>query len=192
MTSLASPNTIIWRYFAALRRLVIGIEHEQDESVIKENVALCVMLAVTVDEAFLNCFFRVVIGEQGFAKNEGLILKDLKKRKSLNYKLDTWPEMVFGKALDFDAPTPKAFRALMYGRNDLIHFTSSHTTVNLPDGVILHGLVDISVFDALTVADAVCALDLAEGMVRELFLLRGIPERELPHALHSRTGKVPI
>ena len=77
-------------------------------------------------------------------------------------------------------------------RNELMHFTSSHATVNLPDGSTLHGLVDISVFDALTVADAVSALDLAEGMVEELFLLRGIPERQLPHALHAWTGKVPI
>ena len=190
--AFSSPNRIIWHYFSALRRLVNGIEHTGDETAIRENVALCLMLAVTIVDAFLNVFFRVVISEPGFTANEKSILKDIKDRRSIDYKLKNWPERVFRKAIDFKAPTPKAFLALKERRNQLMHFTSSHTNVNLPDGVELRGLADTSSFDTLTPTDASSALALAEEMLCELFLLRGIPERELPHALHSWTGKVPI
>ena len=85
MMSLSSPNRIIWRYFTALRRLVNGIEHERDEGVKRENAALCVILAVTIVESFLNVFFRVVVSETGFTVNAKIILRDMEKRKSLNH-----------------------------------------------------------------------------------------------------------
>lgn len=188
----SSPNAIIWHYFTALSRLVDGIDRAGDESAIREDVALCVILAVTIVEAFLNIFFRVVVSEPDFTKHEKCILDDLKKRKTLAHKLETWPKKIFGKPLDFAAPTPKAFRALMERRNNLMHFTSSHTTIIPGPGIIIHGLADTSVFDTLTPSDAASALDLAEGMIRDLCRLRGIPEHQLPHELHMWTGKVPI
>jgi hypothetical protein len=57
---------------------------------------------------------------------------------------------------------------------------------------VIQGLADTSVVDTLTLAAAVNALDVAEGMVRELCRLRGTPEHRLPHALHLWTGRVPI
>ncbi len=56
----------------------------------------------------------------------------------------------------------------------------------------IQGLADTTVYDSLEVADAEKALEVAEGMVAELFRLRGMPETQIPGALHQWTGKVPI
>lgn len=188
--NLSSPNRMIWQYFEALRRLVARLDHSSSETEAKQDIALCVMLAVTVVEAFLNLFFRVVVSESEFTEHEQHVIDDLEKRKSLDHKLKTWPGEILGQPLDFSAPTPKAFLALKVRRNALMHITSSHETVDLP-GIVIHGLADTSVIDTLTVDHAVNALSVAEDMVCEFLRLRGIPEDKLPHALHTWTGKVP-
>ena len=189
--NLSSPNRMVWQYFEALRRLVGGLGRTSDEAVLKQDTALCIMLGVTVVEAFLNIFFRIIVSEQGFAQHEQRILGDLTKRKSLDYKLKNWPPHVLGKGLNFTAPIPKAFLALKDRRNALMHVTSSHQTLNVP-GIEIHGLADTSIFDSLTTSDATDALEVAEGMVYELFRLRGVSEQQLPRELHLWTGKVPI
>jgi len=190
--NLSSPNRIVWQYFEALRRLVNRLDPATDVTALKQDVAVCIMLAVTVVEAFLNIFFRVVVSEPGFTQHKKRVLEDLEKRKSLDYKLKNWPRQVFGRELDFAAPVPSSFLALKDTRNDLMHFTSNHKTLVLQPGVNIEGLADTSAFDTLTVDNAADALDLAEGMVGELFRLRGTPDNQLPHALHLWTGKVPI
>jgi hypothetical protein len=189
--NLSSPNTIIWHYFVALRRLVNTLHDASDETVVKENVVLSVILAVAIVEAFLNVLFRVLVSEPNFMKHEQRVLADLKKRKSLDYKLKNWPKEILGKSLDFEASAPKAFLALKEHRNKLMHFTSSHQTVILP-GTEIQGLSDTSAFDSLSLADAVNALEIAESMVCALLRLRGVPEDRLPHAIHLWTGRIPI
>ena len=90
----------------------------------------------------------------------------------------------------FKTPVPKAFLALKAKRNALMHFTSTHDSIKRPDFEI-HGLADTSVFDELQASDAIRAHELAEGMLCELFKLRGAQEPQLKHLLHSWTGKVP-
>jgi len=189
--SLSSPNQMVWQYFQALRRLVVGLETTSNEVVMKQDAALSLMLAVTVVEAFLNIFFRVVVGEPEFTQHKQRVLDDLKKRKSLDHKLKKWPRDILGQKLNLKAPTPKAFMALKERRNELMHFTSSHETLTLP-GVEIQGMADTSALDNLTLSDAVSALEVAEDMVCELLRIRGIPEEQLPHALHMWTGRVPV
>ncbi len=181
---------MIWQYFEALRRLVGGLDHARDETVLKQDAVLCIMLAVTVVEAFLNTFFRVIVGEPDFAQHKPRVLADLDRRRSLDHKLRNWPGDILGEPLDFTAPVPKAFLTLKERRNALMHFTSSHETVRLP-GIEIQGLADTSVLDTLALRDAVNALQVAEDMVCELIRLRGTPEDKLPHALHLWTGRVP-
>lgn len=85
--NLSSPNRMIWNYFEALRRLVTNLGHANDEAELKQNVAVSIMLSVTVVEAFLNIFFRVVVSEAGFTQHEQMVLDNLSERKSLDYKL---------------------------------------------------------------------------------------------------------
>ncbi len=188
---LSSPNRIVWQYFEALRRRVGVLAQTTDDTVLRQDAAICIMLAVTVVEAFLNVFFRVVVSEQGFTHHEQHLLKDLKRRRSLDYKLKNWPQEILAKALDLDSPTPKAFMALKERRNSLMHFTSSHETIDVPTATI-QGLADTTVFDMLTANDAADALEVAEGMVAEIFRLHGYSEEQLPYGLQMWTGKVPI
>ena len=83
------------------------------------------------------------------------------------------------------------FDQLRERRNLLMHFTSSHQSVNLP-GIEIQGLADTSVYDNLTVGDARKALGIAEGMVQELLRLRGVQDQQMGDALHHWIGKVPI
>lgn len=188
---LSSPNRIVWQYFEALRRRVYVLGQTSDDTVLKQDAAICIMLAVTVVEAFLNVFFRVVVSEQGFMHHEQRLLKDFKSRRSLDYKLKNWPPDILGSSLELTLPTPKAFMALKERRNALMHFTSSHETINVP-GATIQGLADTTAFDSLTARDAADALAVAEGMVSEVFRLKGITEEQLPYALQLWTGKVPI
>ncbi|MCK4394730.1 hypothetical protein KAX17_17655 [Candidatus Bipolaricaulota bacterium] len=186
----SSPNRMVWEYFAALRRLVATLDKVSNKSVLKQEVAICIMLAVCVVEAFLNIFFRIVVSEKAFSQHAFDVLKDLRERKSLDYKVKNWPKSILGQGLDFQSKVPKAFLGLKDRRNDLMHFTSSHDTLTLP-GLTLHGAVDTSAFDTLTADDASEALEIAEGMICELFRLRGVPEEDLDHVLHLWTGKPP-
>lgn len=190
-TSLSTPNGIVWRYFQALHRRVRALQSVDDDNEMKEDVALCLMQAIAVVETFLNVFFRVVVEEPGFTQHKPRLLKDFKDRKSLEHKLRAWPAAILGKAVNFEDPAAKAFLALKERRNGLMHFTSSHESVFVPD-VAIHGLADTTILDRLTRADAVGAVEAVEGMIYVLLRARGISEQNLPHALHSWTGKVPL
>ena len=107
--SLSSPNYIIREYFSGLQRLVRRLDNLQNEKEIRQEVALCIMLSVTVVEAFLNVYFRVVVSKQEFRQHEKMILKDIDNRKTIDYKLKNWPKKIFGKGIDLTSPIPKAF-----------------------------------------------------------------------------------
>lgn len=188
---LSSPNGMIWHHFRALRRLVASAHQATDEDEAREFTALCVILGVTVVEAFLNSYFRVLVSEPMFSQHQERIVNDLKGRRSLEFKLRNWPPAVFGRAIDRGLAEAQAFDALKTRRNRLMHFTSSHEALSGPD-LDLHGLADISVFATLVPADAANALRTAEDMILLFLRLRGTPEHRLPHELHVWTGKMPI
>lgn len=189
--SLSSPNQIVWHHFNTLRRLVGRLESIESEVEMNEDVGLSIMLCVLIVETFLNVFFRVVVTEPGFTQHQKKILADITKRRSLDYKLRCWPKIVFGRGLNFEDPPAKTFLSLKERRNCLMHFASSHETVNIP-GTELRGLANTSALDTLTKTDATIALEVAEGILCVLFRLRGIQETQLPHALHAWTGRIPL
>ena len=189
--NLSSHNRMVKQYFEALRRFVSRLATANHETELKQDVAIRIILAVTVVEAFLNLFFRVIVSEKAFAHHEQRVLDDLNKRRSLEYKLRTWPRVILGKNLDFSAPILKSFQSLKNRRNVLMHFTSSNQTLKLPR-IKIRGLADTSAFDGLSAKDAENALEVAEGMVQELCRLRGLSEEQLDNALHLWTGKLPI
>ena len=181
---------MIWCYFKALRRQVHDIMNLQIELVQKEDVATCVFLAITVIEAFVNIFFRIVVSEQQFNGHEQRVLKDLSCRKGLDNKIRKWPEDILGRSIDWTCGIGKEFMDLKDLRNSLMHFTSSHSKLEI-NGIHIHGLSDTSIFDALSAEKAVTALAVAEGVIAEILRIRGYPEEEVKHGLHLWTGKVP-
>ena len=189
--TLSTPQHMVWQYYESLRRRVIGVAGTTDEGAVRQDTATSIMLAVTVVEAFFNVFFRVLVSQSNYVQNEARLLKDIERRKGLEYKLKHWFPEIIGRPLDFNAPAPKAFVELKDLRNKLMHFTSSHQTANVT-GLQIQGLADVSVFHSLTAKDAFDALTTAEGMVCEVFRLIGYSEQEIPYHLQSWTGKVPL
>lgn len=191
--TLASPNTMVWELFEALRRLCIRVSGypEESDSEIRQDTVIAIILAVQCVEVFLNIYFRVVVSEADFSQHKKQITSDLDNpRIGLDHKIRNWPERVFGKKLNFGHGAGQRFIELKNLRNRLMHFTSAHRTIEVP-GVVIHGLADISAFQSLSAQSALDALFTAEDFLCEIFALRGIASENFSHELHMWTGKVP-
>jgi len=187
MALLSSHNRIIWQYFQCLRRLINRIETIQDEEEKKQDIALCIFMAVTTVEAFFNIYFRILIDEDPFSKNRERILSDLERKKSLDYKIKNWPKMVFNKKLNLSDGYPSNFLNLKDLRNRLVHFVSSYETVTIP-GISIQGLADTAALDNLELKDAISSHEIAAGMLKEIFILRGMSDNQIRGAIHLWTG----
>jgi len=187
--AISSPNRIIWQYFQCLRRIINRANIDTDDEEKKQDVALCIFMAITIVEAFINIYFRIIVEEQGFAQYKALIVKDLKSHKTIDYKIRNWPRRIFGKTLNFSEGIPKQFLELKRLRNELMHFKSSHEAMHMP-GVSVYGLADTSALDDLDISKAFLAHDIAEGMLIQLFRLRGIAENEMSSHIHLWTGRI--
>jgi hypothetical protein len=97
--ALSSPNRIIWKYFQCLRRLINRIKSIRDEEERQQDIALCIFMAVTTVEAFINIYFRILIDEDSFSGKRERILSDLERKKPLDYKIKNWPKWFSVKSL---------------------------------------------------------------------------------------------
>jgi hypothetical protein len=192
---LSSPNRMVCELFQALRRLCVRAREAhavQDESASRQDAALCVILSVQCVEVFFNVYFRALISEPAYAHAAEAVSADMRStRCGLDRKIKDWPTLVFGEKLPLDKGAGQQFVALKNLRHKLMHFTSSHETFSIP-GVAIHGLADTSAYEAISATSAVDALRTAEEFLCEVFKLRGISFSDLPHALHSWTGRPPI
>jgi len=186
---------MVWELFQALRRLcfrVTEVHATQDAAALRQDAAICIILAVQCVEVFLNIYFRVLISEPTFAHAADRISSDLQKTQfGLNRKIKEWPKLVFGRGLSLDKGAGQKFVALKNLRDALMHFTSSHEMIAIP-GVEIHGLANTSAYESISVTSAIEALHTAEAFLCEVFALRGISSENLPRALHSWTGRPPI
>lgn len=189
--NLATPHSIIWEYYECLRRQINRIPENENDRTQKQELFLALILSVSVVEAFINAFFRVVVEEEGFSIHKDRLLKDVEDRISLERKLKEWPKMVFGKRLDFHAPNVKMFVNLKNQRNALMHFVSSHESIELPGPVNIRGMADMSALKALSLSLAVDYPNVIRNFSYEIFLARGISGRKLPHAFHQWFGEPP-
>ena len=192
--NLSSPNRIVWTYFDFLRRLVQRIGSTGNRPEQKDEIVISLVIAVAAVEVFVNLFFRVLVTEPSFQQHKQLVLDDLDTSqpggpKGVDYKLRHWPPKVLGKSLAWPTGVAKDFNDLRELRNALMHFTSSHQSIALP-GMEIQGLADTTVYDSLGMGDATKALEVAEGIVTEIFRLKGMPEAQIPTALHQWTGRV--
>jgi len=189
---LSTPNMMVWQYFQALRRLCFTIEQYQDQEKerTQQDAALATILGVTGVEIFMNVYFRVLVDEEPYKHAAMYVLDDLENQISLDKKIKNWPQVVLGRKLDLSSGAGQLFSGLKNLRNKLVHFSSSHESIELQDFKI-QGMADTSVYTSLNARSAINALDVAERFICEIFRLRGISEHELPHALHSWTGKIP-
>ena len=187
---LASPNNMVWQYFQALCRLCYRIDSNQNKTELQQDAALCVILAVTGVEVFMNVYFRILVSEKPYEHAKERILQDLENQIALDQKIKEWPLVVFGMKINFGSGVGQQFIDLKNLRNELVHFSSTHETIELP-GVTIHGLADTSVYSLLNANTPSKSLKVAEQFICDIFRLRGIEEENICHALHSWTGRVP-
>jgi len=192
---LSSSNHIVCELFQALRRLCMRVAEshaEQDESTLRQDTALCVILAVQCVEVFFNVYFRLLVSEPDYAHAAEKISAELASpRCGLDRKIRDWPFFVLGKHFSLGEGVGQRLVILKNLRNELMHFTSSHETFSIP-GITIHGMVDTSVYHALSAKTAIEALHTAEAFLCEVFSMRGISPEQLPHVLHSWTGRPPV
>lgn len=186
---------MVWELFQGLRRLCARVAESraaQEDSALRQDAAFCVILAVQCVEIFFNVYFRVLISETNYAHAAEKISADLASTQcGFDRKIKDWPRLVFGLTLPLGEGTGQRFVTLKNIRNKLMHFTSTHETLSIP-GISINGLADISVYHELSAKSAIEALDTAEAFLCEVFRLRGISSEDLPHALHSWTGRPPM
>jgi hypothetical protein len=180
---------MIWQFFDAARRSVLRSREAVGHGHLSQEVAVSIFLAVTTVETFLNVFFRIVVEEDGYRQHKEQLLRDLSHPfLSLDKKIKTWPERILGRPIDLNTGAGKAFMDLKDLRNGLMHFRSTHSTLDLPDFSI-EGLPDTSTFDELTSAHAESALATAEQFLTEVFLEKGLSMQEVSQTLHLWTGR---
>lgn len=156
---------------------------------------MCVFLSVTVVETFLNAFFRIVVTEDGYTQHAKTILDGLSGQSryaDLETKIKEWPKCIFGKSLNLASGAGQHFVTLKNTRNDLMHFTSSHDTIKVSDGVYLSGMADTGIFDSLDANMAIEALKTAQGFISEVLLTKGVKPEDIPKNIHFWTGMPPI
>jgi hypothetical protein len=188
---LSSPNSMVWNNFQALRRICYRLSEENanDESV-RQDAAICVLVAVQCVETFLNIYFRVLVSEDAYAHAKERVLADLQAQSGLDRKIKEWPEIVFGNGLVLGSGAGQRFVALKDLRHKLMHFSSTHETMRFP-GFSIEGMADTSAYDAISAQTGIDALEVAEDFICEILVLQGIAVDQLPHALHSWTGRPP-
>lgn len=191
MQNYSSPNRIVWEYFLSLRKLTQSAMDAQNPDLARQAAALAVIMAVTVCEVFLNLWFRIHVEKNGNEGQRELFLKDIKSRVSLDRKLKQWPSQYLAVPLNLISGAGREFILLKALRNSIVHFTSSHNSIKI-DNIVIHGLADTTEYDSLSSEQATWALVTSENLVAEIFRLAGVAEKDISHALHTWTGKLPI
>lgn len=160
-----------------------------DSNIERQESVVAVIVAVTAVEVFLNLFFRMLAEEDKYAVHKEWIVSDIDKRITLDEKLRKWPFAIFGKKLDFGSGATQSFMKLKSLRNQIVHFTSDHETVDLGgSGIIIHGVADSSKYDSLCREDAKNAQSVSWDLIREIFILSGTPSENVGSFMHVWCG----
>jgi hypothetical protein len=140
------------------------------------------LLGINAIEAFANLFFRVVADETEFAHARERILQKLADRSfSLEKKLRIWPRLAFRRSIPECDERWQNFIELRNLRNRFAHFKSDHQIEELPDQVIITGLVDLSPFAELNTDTPICVLRCVKGIVEAVGECRGCSTQAFVH-----------
>jgi len=168
---------MVWEYYAIIQRLTSRLD-PTDEKAFRQDIALCVLLAVTAVESFLNLFFQVLITKPEYSTHDSFIQDSLNRRRSLEYKIKNWPKRVFGKHIDLTAGVGKRFAELKDLRNRLMHFGDVQRELDVA-GAKLHNFTDITFYHALEERDAWKALHTSLAFIVEVLKLASKDEKQL-------------
>ena len=173
----SSANSMVWEYYAIIQRLTSQLDPTDAKSY-RQDIALCILLAVTAVECFLNLFFQVLVTKPEYSTHDSFIQDSLKRRRSLEYKIKNWPKKVFGKQIDLSTGVGKRFVELKEHRNRLMHFADVQRELSV-SGAKLHNFTDITFYHSLEKRDAWKALHTSLVFVVEVLKLASKNEKQL-------------
>ncbi len=194
LRTLSSPNNIICTYCDYLEASIsnlkesIGKTKDPDDSYV--DIAVSIILAVTVIEMFLNIYFRGIAELDPDKKRGKEFLKNIKAPTPLDTKVKKWPKLAFGKSLNFKKGIGKDFLKLKDLRNKLVHFSSDLHTVSI-QLIPFSNFTDTTVFHNLKLSDSENSLKVVRGFIKEIFILEGISKEKLPEMMQYWTGFAP-
>jgi len=181
---------MVWEYLAILRRIIQKLNSISDEKERRQSIALCIVMAVTVVETFLNIFFRLKVKEPNFISHERYLLDCLSNRKSLEFKIKNWPKSILGLTIDLTTGIGKRFSDLKDKRNELMHFTISDEPVII-ENIQLRNFSDLSSYHSLQDSDAYGAVATAEDFIQAILELSGVSDSKLNGRMLFWTGRPP-
>lgn len=189
--SLSSPNKMIWSCFRSLYRNA-SIDDGVSADTVKDIAASTIVLSVTAIETFVNMYFRVLVEEEKYESHKSMVLSDSisqdgNRAKGLEKKLNTWPNQILGKNINFNTGIGKEFDDLRKTRNNLIHFASDYETLTIGN-IVIQGLANTEAFDNLRKADVINAARIAKEFIEHLLFLSGVTAENVPHVIHQWTG----
>lgn len=187
---LASPNTLTRAYASVARQLAAEALASQVPSQVRERAVGAVTLAVASVETYLNVFAQLWIDQSQNWPHKSQVEQDLRTKKGLGRKIEDWPQLFFGRPLQFGSGPAQKFKALVALRNRLMHFLPETRDLTY-ENVVVRGMIDIEDYESLTGQSAKNAIAVAEGFVAHLLELQGIPCEQRRHALHHWLGTVP-
>jgi hypothetical protein len=188
--TLASPNTLTRADAGAAWQLAQEAQAAASQHESRDMAVGALTMAVACVETYLNVFAQLWLDQNQSWPHRAAVEQDLRSKKPLGRKLEDWPPLFFDRAADFASGPGQDFKALLGVRNRLMHFLAQTHDV-ARENVIIHGLIDISDYSALSGAFAMRAVATAEAFVGYLLQLQGLGEEHVRHALHHWLGKVP-
>jgi len=192
---LSSPNRMVCSCFRSLQRHIAYLVEENDENKIRDIAASSVVMAVTAVETFVNMHFRILVEEEKYKSFKSMVVDESEstngnRPKGLEQKLNSWPNKILNKNIDFNNGIAKEFEEMRVIRNNLTHFVSGYEAVAYGN-VEIRGLANTDAFDSLKKEDGERALRVAKEFIEHILSLSGVKEENLPHAMHHWGGFVP-
>jgi hypothetical protein len=188
---LSSPNRLVWAYASAARTLAFEARMAGSLNESREKACAALTMSVACVETYLNVFAQIWLSQVPEFEHREKIEADLRNKKSLGRKLEEWPSLFFNSRVEFGSGPGQKFKACLDHRNRLMHFSSDSHTFKY-DNVVLNGLVDTSAFEELTAEVCSAYVRAAENFIEYLIRLQGIPESQIPNAVHGWLGQPPV
>ena len=173
----SSANSMVWEYYAIIQRFTARLD-PSDQKAYHQDIAICILLAVTAVESFLNLFFQVLVTRPEYSTHDSFIQNSLKRRWPLEFKINHWPKRFFNKHIDMTTGIGKRFRDLKDLRNKLMHFGDVCKELDIA-GSKLHNFTDITFYETFEDKDAWRALHTSLLFIVEVLKLASKDEKQL-------------
>jgi hypothetical protein len=172
-----------------MNRLIQQLPQAQDDDEFRQQIALCVFLAVAMFEAFMNSYALTLVRRPEYRSHAARINADLASRRPLGRKLKTWPKALFSRPFGQGDAKAKMVTAVLDLRNRLMHFTPEL------ENLVFAGqhvpMINSEVFDSLREETAIEAANTCYAAIEWLIRCHFKNESAAREQMHLWTVTIP-